>query len=63
MHKSITTDRVMKAVQEDDNMGFCTECGEEHYQCEPDMQAGTCETCGTETVVGAEELLIRMAAC
>lgn len=51
----------MRAVEEDNNEGFCTECGEEHYQCEPDMQGGICETCGTETVVGAGELLIRMA--
>lgn len=61
MHKSITIDRVIEAVEQDDNPGFCKACGAEQSGCEPDMRNGECETCGEKQVDGAEELLISMA--
>ena len=60
-HSSITLDRVMDAVQEDNNSGFCLGCGEEQLQCEPDMRKGKCESCGESKVYGAEELLFHIA--
>lgn len=65
MHATITLDRVLEAVERSmsslDNPGFCLSCGEEQEGCEPDMQHGLCESCGARKVVGAEELLLRMA--
>jgi ribosomal protein L37E len=51
----------MKAVEEDDNRGFCVACGDEAYNVEPDAKEYTCESCGSPSVYGAEELLIEMA--
>lgn len=59
-HKSLTKDRVEDAVkrrlQSLDNPGFCTSCGAEADQCEPDAREYECEECGENTVYGAEEL-------
>ena len=60
-HPSITIDRVMDAVEQDDNMGFCLACGEEAFGVEPDARGYECESCGEHQVYGAEELLIMMA--
>ena len=60
MHESITTERVIEAVEADDNMGFCTACGEEAYGVEPDARKYECESCGAKAVYGAEELLIML---
>lgn len=60
LHKSITTERVYKAVKLDEDIGICTACGEEQDGCEPDARNYTCESCGEEAVFGAEELLIEM---
>lgn len=61
-HKSITTERVMEAVERGmstlDNHGFCIACGEEAMGCEPDARRYQCESCGENKVYGAEELLI-----
>ena len=48
---------VMQAVMQDDNTGYCTECGEEHC-VEPDARAYECEYCGERKVYGAPELLM-----
>ena len=61
MHKSITIDRVMAAVEQDDNIGFCVACGEEQRPAEPDATDIECESCGEHKVHGAEELLIQIA--
>ena len=58
MHKSITAERVIDAVRQDDNMGFCLACGDEAYGVEPDAEGYTCESCGAPKVMGAEMLLI-----
>jgi len=52
---------VLDAVEADDNRGFCTECGAEHYGIEPDARKYQCEECDQFTVYGAEELLIMIA--
>lgn len=56
----IDIERVMEAVQGDEYIGFCTACDHEQSQCEPDARNYTCESCGSNTVFGAEELLIMM---
>jgi hypothetical protein len=65
IHESITTDRIMKAVERHltslDSPGFCTACGAEAEECEPDMEGGECEMCGEAAVYGAEQLLIMTA--
>lgn len=57
----LTIDRVMEAVEEDDNLGFCLACGEEAYGVEPDARKYECESCGEAKVYGAQELLFMMA--
>ena len=58
----IDPDRLLEAVQEStfgmENIGFCIECGEERDGCEPDARNYPCDACGTNTVYGAQELLI-----
>ncbi len=51
-------DRIISAVEEDDNIGFCRACGAEHYNIEPDARKYECEECGKPQVYGAEELLM-----
>jgi hypothetical protein len=64
MHKSITADRIMEAVERRssslDNPGFCTACGEDAEGCEPDAREYECEHCGEDAVYGAEELLMEV---
>jgi hypothetical protein len=56
-----TLEEVMDAVQQDDNLGFCLNCGEMAYGVEPDARKYECESCGQRQVYGAEELLMSMA--
>ena len=58
LHSSITIDRIIAACEEDDNLGFCTACGEEATSVEPDARRYKCDSCGKEAVYGAEELLL-----
>ena len=62
MHKSITPDRILEAVERSqtslDNPGFCVACGAEVDGVEPDARKYECEVCGERAVYGAEELLI-----
>ena len=60
MHVSITKDRIIKAVEEDDMIGFCKECGEETRGVEPDAREYECEACGEDAVFGAQELLMEI---
>jgi predicted RNA-binding Zn-ribbon protein involved in translation (DUF1610 family) len=62
IHKSITQDKVVEAVERDDQIGFCNSCGEEAYDVEPDARKHKCESCGEDDVYGAEEFLIHMVA-
>jgi len=65
IHKSITVDRVIEAVERGrktlDNPGFCIACGESAKGCEPDARNYKCEYCGKRMVFGAEELLYHFA--
>jgi hypothetical protein len=65
MHKSITLERVMAAVEAEmttlDNPGFCTCCGADADGCEPDARNYECEMCGEPAVYGAAELLMMTA--
>lgn len=61
MAEKVTLERVMAAVEADDNIGFCLACGTDQLNCEPDMRNGKCESCGAHKVFGAEDLLLRMA--
>ena len=65
IHKSITMERVLEAVEraslDMDNPGFCTACGFEADGCEPDARGYACEDCGAHKVYGAEELLMMLA--
>lgn len=61
VHTSLTTERIMEAVEEDDNIGFCIACGNEEYGVEPDAKQYECSDCGEKKVYGAEELLIMLS--
>lgn len=62
MHKSITYNRVMGAIERRnltlDNPGLCLACGNEQEGCEPDAQGYECEACGERQVYAPEELMI-----
>ena len=64
MHKTITIDRLMDAVERRnqclDNPGFCKKCGAEVDGVEPDASNYYCEACGSHSVFGAEELLFEV---
>lgn len=49
---------LQRAVQRDDNTGFCLACGEEQTGIEPDARRATCEACGAKKVYGAEQLAL-----
>lgn len=53
----IDEEALMEALESDDNSGFCTECGEQQFGCEPDAQGYKCENCGKHAVYGAPELI------
>jgi predicted RNA-binding Zn-ribbon protein involved in translation (DUF1610 family) len=54
----IDLDDIIEAVEADDNLGFCTACGEQATNVEPDAENYECESCGENKVFGAEQLLI-----
>ncbi len=64
MNKSITIERVTKAVEEQmfglENPGFCVSCGADADGCEPDAREYECVECGEKAVYGAAELLMEM---
>jgi Zn finger protein HypA/HybF involved in hydrogenase expression len=50
-------DDIMSVIEEDDNEGFCVNCGEQVSYVEPDARKYTCPSCDGATVYGAQELL------
>lgn len=60
MHPSITPERIANAVSADDNLGFCTACGDDASNVEPDARKYKCHSCGEFAVFGAEELLFHV---
>jgi|TARA_R110000824_G_scaffold148066_2_gene317620 hypothetical protein len=65
IHKSITSDRVYDAVEEQmygmENPGFCLSCGADHDGCEPDARKYKCHECDKMEVYGAEEVLMMVS--
>ena len=51
-------DQILEAVEADEPIGFCTRCGAEAYNVEPDARKYPCQSCGAASVYGAEELLL-----
>lgn len=43
---------------EDQNFGLCICCGNDQYNCEPDAACYVCESCGSKTVFGLQNLLL-----
>ena len=60
INKDDLMDAVRRTIMDDYNgmVGFCTTCGEEQSGVEPDGERYTCESCGANTVYGAEMLLL-----
>jgi hypothetical protein len=56
--RQLTVERIIEAVQLDECIGFCIECGAEKFGVEPDARGYKCESCGEMSVFGAEELLL-----
>lgn len=61
MNKNINIDRVLELCEEDEYVGICTACGKEQDGCEPDARGYECESCGSMSVYGAEELLLSLS--
>ena len=57
----LSLDEIMQAVEDDENTGFCRECGAQAYGVEPDASNYKCEECGAMAVYGAQELLLMSA--
>jgi len=62
IHPDVTPQRVLTACERymttTENPGFCLECGQEASDVEPDARRYECESCGSFTVFGAEELAL-----
>ncbi len=41
-----------------EDIGYCTVCGDERCNTEPDAENYPCEGCGRNTVFGAQQLLL-----
>lgn len=57
----ILRDAIIRAAQDDENIGFCVACGAEADGVEPDARAYECDICGAHKVYGAEHLLLSIA--
>ena len=57
----ISQARIVRAIESGESIGFCTSCGAEAYNVEPDAHDYKCESCGAMAVTGAEELLMQVA--
>lgn len=56
--KNLDMAEVMDAAEQDENAGFCTECGAYHEGIEPDARNYECENCGARAVFGAEQIIL-----
>ncbi len=54
----ISQDRIIRAIESGESIGFCKECGHSQDGCEPDARNYKCDSCGAMEVYGAEEMLI-----
>lgn len=55
---NLTFDQIQSALEQDDNIGFCTSCGELHSNIEPDARNYKCSNCGLFQVFGVEQIII-----
>jgi len=62
MNAKLTLSRVMKAVEADNNSGFCINCGAKVTGVEPDARNYTCGKCHEPKIFGAEEILMMVSA-
>jgi hypothetical protein len=53
--RMFTLEQIQQA--DDDQAGFCLECGLMQFNCEPDARHYKCEACGERQVFGASELV------
>jgi hypothetical protein len=60
LHETITADRVVELIEQDDNVGLCLACGQEQHCVEPDARKYECESCGERQVYGVEQILIEI---
>ena len=58
----LTLEYIMEIAGEGEYAGFCMKCGEQADGVEPDACGYECESCGSPSVYGAEELLIMLVA-
>lgn len=52
------TDAVERSMTGTDNPGFCMSCGIEQDGVEPDARHYHCDSCQSDMVFGAEEVLL-----
>lgn len=66
LHKSITRERIVAGARESmfgmSDDGVCITCGQEQHGVEPDAERYPCEGCGTPTVYGWEQIMLRTIA-
>ena len=63
LHKSVTIERILDAVENDEMIGICANCGLDYESyLEPDARNIECGECGESEVYGAEELLLMSGA-
>ncbi len=51
---------IFDALKQDNNLGFCTNCGTEHDGCEPDAEDYECDECEKMAVYGLDNILLNM---
>ena len=56
---TVSDEQAREAMFDCSGLGFCTACGAEHYNCEPDAQHYRCDECGKHSVNGFENLLVQ----
>ena len=58
MKNPIPLDELMEAMQTDEMVGWCINCGCRHEPVEPDARKYTCEACEKPAVYGASEIIM-----
>lgn len=57
----IDEDRLIEIFMDDEAIGFCTHCGNEVYNVEPDAENYECEACGRFEVFGAMHIALMLS--
>ena len=58
----IDLDALRIDIEEDANVGHCTECGAQQDCVEPDAERYCCDECGAEAVFGTINLLLYLGS-